>query len=241
MVEVDTGMHRCGVRSAAEAVSLARLASTLPGIRFDGLTGYEGHCSLTPDATKRRRQQRRAMRWLIAIADAVEQDGHPVPILSAGGTATWEWTAANRRIDEIQAGTYVLMDREYAAMTPRFEHALTVQATVISRGSSRLVIDAGSKSIGDGMNATIVGSPMAPIRFDEEHGIFRPAPGTRLGVGASVRVVPGYAPATVNLFDAYHVVDGDRVIDIWPIVPRGPGHGGLDDRSTPGDVVPQRR
>jgi len=42
-----------------------------------------------------------------------------------------------------------------------------------------------------------------------------------------VELVPGYAPGTVNWYDAYHVVEGDRVVDIWPVIPRGPGHGGL--------------
>ncbi len=37
----------------------------------------------------------------------------------------------------------------------------------------------------------------------------------------------GYTPFAVNYFDAYHVVEGGRVVDIWPIMPRGPLHGGL--------------
>jgi D-serine deaminase-like pyridoxal phosphate-dependent protein len=75
--------------------------------------------------------------------------------------------------------------------------------------------------------ATIVGHDLPNFRFDEEHGIFDAAAGSALRVGDVVELVPGYAPATVNWFDAYHVVENDRVVDIWPVVPRGPGHGGL--------------
>ena len=37
----------------------------------------------------------------------------------------------------------------------------------------------------------------------------------------------GYTPFAVNYFDAYHVVEDGTVVDIWPIMPRGPLHGGL--------------
>jgi D-serine deaminase-like pyridoxal phosphate-dependent protein len=115
-------------------------------------------------------------------------------------------------------------------MTDAFEHALFVQATVISRAGGRIVVDAGSKSVGDGMSAIVVGLDSAPIRFDEEHGIFDGRTAPDLGVGSTVRLIPGYAPSTVNLYDAYHVVENDEVVDVWPIVPRGPGHGGLGIR-----------
>jgi D-serine deaminase-like pyridoxal phosphate-dependent protein len=227
LVELDTGMGRCGVASPEAAVALAHDVVARPGLRFDGLTGYEGHCSLIADRGERRRQQRASMEALVAAADVLVDAGLPVSILSAGGTATWEWTAADPRITEIQAGTYVLMDSEYGRMSQEFEHSLFVQATVISRSPGRIVVDAGSKSVGDGMAATIVGADAAPIRVDEEHGIFSEGSGAALVVGDRVALIPGYAPATVNLYDAYHVVADDVVVDIWPIVPRGPGHGGL--------------
>src|ERR1700741_4116644 len=47
MIEVDTGMGRCGVDTGEECLALARQVTELPGLRFEGITGYEGHCSLT--------------------------------------------------------------------------------------------------------------------------------------------------------------------------------------------------
>ena len=227
LVELDTGMGRCGVSSSEAAVALARDVVGCPGLRFDGLTGYEGHCSLIADSGTRHREQRAAMQRLVGAADAVVNAGLPVPIVSAGGTATWEWTAADPRITEIQAGTYVLMDGEYARMSHGFEHSLFVQATVISRSGSRIVVDAGSKSVGDGMLARIVGHDSAPIRFDEEHGIFGPGSDRACSAGDRIQIIPGYAPVTVNLYDAYHVIENDVVVDVWPVVPRGPGHHGF--------------
>jgi D-serine deaminase-like pyridoxal phosphate-dependent protein len=113
-------------------------------------------------------------------------------------------------------------------MSPGFEHSLTVQATVISRPAGRLIVDAGNKSMGAGALAAIVGHPdHTSFRFDEEHGIFEAPAGSPLKVGDSVSLVPGYSPGTVNWYDAYHVVKDDVVVDVWPVVPRGPGHNGL--------------
>jgi D-serine deaminase-like pyridoxal phosphate-dependent protein len=227
MIEVDTGMDRAGVDGPAEAVELARHLVELPGLRFDGLTGYEGHCSLTPEADLRLRKQQQAMDYFVRVADAIEAAGIPVTVLSAGGTGTWEWTASNPRITEIQAGTYCVIDNFHGHMAPDFENSLTVQATVISRPPDRVVVDAGNKSMGAGALASIVGYPHASFRFDEEHGIFAAPEGSSLKVGDSVSLIPGYSPGTVNWYDAYYVLRDEVVTDIWPVIPRGPGHNGL--------------
>jgi D-serine deaminase-like pyridoxal phosphate-dependent protein len=227
MVEVDTGMDRCGVDTPQAALDLARQVTDLPGLRFEGITGYEGHCSLTIDDELRLQRQREAMTFFTGVADLLEADGIPCPIRSAGGIATWQWTAAFPGITEIQAGTYVVMDNYHGQMVPGFEHSLTVQASVISRQSGKVIVDAGNKSIADPANVTMVGHPHTSFRFDEEHGVFAAPDGSSLRVGDSVALVPGYSPTTVNWYDVYHVVRDDVVVDIWPIIPRGPGHHGL--------------
>jgi D-serine deaminase-like pyridoxal phosphate-dependent protein len=226
-VEVDTGMDRCGVDTASAAVALAQGVAGLPGLRFAGVTGYEGHCSLTLDRDLRHKRQRAAMEFFVDVAGKIEASGVPCPIRSAGGIATWDWTAVYPGITEIQAGTYVVMDNYHGQMVPGFEHSLTVQASVISRQSDKVIVDAGNKSVADPANATIVGHPHEFFRFDEEHGIFAAPHGSSLRVGDSVALVPGYSPSTVNMYDAYFVVRDSVVIDVWPVVPRGPGDHGL--------------
>jgi D-serine deaminase-like pyridoxal phosphate-dependent protein len=229
MVEVDTGMDRCGTDNAADCLALARQVTDLPGLRFEGITGYEGHCSMTPDHDLRHERQRTAMKFFTGVAGQLEADGIPCPIRSAGGIATWNWTAAYPGLTEIQAGTYVVMDNFHGRMVPGFEHSLTIAATVISRQSGKVIVDAGNKSVADPADVTMVGHDHPVLRFDEEHGIFDAAGGSPLRVGDQVALVPGYSPSTVNWYDAYHVVQGDIVVDIWPVIPRGPGHHGIAD------------
>ena len=227
LIEVDTGMDRAGVDTEEEAVELAKRLVDLKGLRLLGVTGYEGHCSLTPEAKLRAERQHVAMTFLTQTASTLRSKGFPCPIVSAGGTATWNLTAADPNVTEIQAGSYAVMDNFHKPMAGDFEHAVTVAATVISRRPDRLIVDAGNKSLGAPALTTIVGHDNAGFRFDEEHGVFVARADEPLRVGDVVELLPGYAPATVNWYDAYHVVEGDRVVDIWPVIPRGPGHGGL--------------
>jgi D-serine deaminase-like pyridoxal phosphate-dependent protein len=227
LIEVDTGMDRAGVDTPEQAVELARRVAGMEGVELLGVTGYEGHCSLTPERDLRAQRQRVAMDLLIDSAEKIRAAGLPCPIVSAGGTGTWDWTATTPGVTEIQAGSYAVMDNFHGPMATDFEHALTVVTTVISRPPDRVIVDAGNKSLGAPALSTIRGHNLAVLRVDEEHGVFITDANYPLHVGDVVELIPGYAPGTVNWYDAYHVVDGDRVVDIWPVIPRGPGHGGL--------------
>ncbi len=234
LVEVDTGMHRSGADSPDEALAVARRVQALPGLRMDGLSGYEGHCSMEMDEAERHRKQTAAMDYFVQVADHLEANGVPCPILSAAGTATAFWTGANPRIDELQLGSYAAMDDYHFLMEPRFKKATSAVVTVISRRKDRVVLNLGKKTFGaadvGGIPAypRIVGhEDLPPYRFDEEHATYDADASCTLKVGDVVDFHLGYTPFAVNYFDAYHVVENGVVTDIWPILPRGPLHGGL--------------
>lgn len=233
LVEVDTGMGRAGVDDPQSAVRLAQRITQLAGLRMDGLSGYEGHCSMELDRDRRHALQQQAIRYLVSVADDLETAGIPCPILSAAGTATAFWTGSDPRITELQLGSYAAMDSYHYLMEPTFRIATYAVATVISRHPDRLVLDLGRKTIG----AQGIDTPDAPRvrghdelrleRFDEEHAILRIEGHSDLRVGDVVRCDIGYTPFAVNYFDAYHVTDGGPVVDVWPVMPRGPQHQGL--------------
>jgi D-serine deaminase-like pyridoxal phosphate-dependent protein len=234
LVEVDTGMHRAGVDTPAEALAVARRVQELPGLRLDGLSGYEGHCSLEMDEAVRHEKQAIAMRYLVEVADLLETSGVPCPILSAAGTATAFWTGADPRITELQLGSYAAMDDYHYLMEPRFKKATAAVVTVISRRKDRVVLNLGKKTFGAAdvghrpAYPRIVGHEgLTPYRFDEEHSTYEADASCSLKVGDVVDFHLGYTPFAVNYFDAYHVVEDGAVTDIWPVMPRGPLHGGL--------------
>jgi D-serine deaminase-like pyridoxal phosphate-dependent protein len=234
LLEVDTGMHRAGIDSPEEALAVAKRLVSLPGIRMQGLSGYEGHCSLEMDKEARHAKQIAAMDYFVGVGDHLEAHGIPCPILSAAGTATAFWTGSNPRITELQLGSYAAMDDFHYLMEPSFKKATTAVVTVISRRKDRVVLNLGKKTFGAADVGSIPAYPrimghegLAPYRFDEEHATYEAYASCPLKVGDVVGFHLGYTPFAVNYFDAYHVVQGDRVVDIWPIMPRGPLHNGL--------------
>jgi D-serine deaminase-like pyridoxal phosphate-dependent protein len=229
IVEIDVGMGRGGVRSADEGVQLARRLKTLPGLTFRGVQGYEGHCMLEPNREVRVKKAREAMDTVGKVVDRLVEAGFESEIVSAGGTGTYDITGADPRVTEIQAGSYVFMDNFHGNLVPGFSKSLTVLGTVIIQHGNTIVFDCGRKSIGiDFVQPTLVDYPTYAARyFAEEHALFDVDEKCALQLGDTMEFIPGYSPTTVNLYDAYHVVENGKVIDVWPIIPRGPGHGGL--------------
>ena len=229
LIEVDVGMQRGGVRSPEEAVALARHLSALPGLRFRGVQGYEGHCMLEPERETRIRKARNAMDQLGEAVDMLRRAGFPCEVVSAGGTGTHDITGSDPRVTEIQAGSYVFMDMFHGTLVSGFSHALFVLGTVVIRHGNAIVLDCGRKSISiDFVPPVMVPYPFYQARyFAEEHALFDVDERCRLELGRTVELVPGYAPSAVNLYDAYHVVEGGVVTEIWPVIPRGPGHVGI--------------
>jgi D-serine deaminase-like pyridoxal phosphate-dependent protein len=162
----------------------------------------------------------------IDAADFLAKAGHPCADISAGGTGTYFVTGAHAAITEVQAGSYVLLDRFHANLVPdEFELALTVLGMVISQKGNTVVLDCGRKAVGiDFVSPCLVGYPNATIRYcAEEHCLVEFAGAPPLELGDSVEVMPSYAPTTVNLHDVFFIVEGDVITDIWPINPRGSG------------------
>ena len=218
LVDVDTGMARCGVRRPEQARELASLATELDGVHFVGVSGYEGHCMGIADPGERTIAAGAAMDLLVEVVEAIRGDGAAVPVVSAGGTGTFEMTGGDARITEVQAGSYVVMDVFHSRLVPGFEVALTVAATVISRQGERVVLDTGHKAISATLTMPrLVDLDGEPDFINEEHFGFdtaRPDP----RVGDPVRLISGYAPLTVNLYDRYHVLSAAGVVvDVWPV------------------------
>ncbi len=220
MVDADIGMGRCGVRDHRQARELAALAAATDGVRFDGVSAYEGHCTGIVERDERRCRTEEAIDALGGFVTAIEADGVAVPTVSAGGTSTFDITGGDPRVTELQPGAYALMDLSRRRLLTDFEIALTVAATVVSRHGERAVLDCGLKAVNSKQRLPQLADLPGEVAFvDEEHlGFDATTPAPRRG--ERVEVIPGYGPLTINLYDNFHVVSGGTVVAEWPVVAR---------------------
>lgn len=226
LVDVNTGMNRCGVLPGGPVVDLARLVADLPGLRLSGVTGYEGHLVFITSRAEREAKARESMRQLVESAEAVRAVGLPCPTVTAGGTGTYDISGSYPGVTEIQAGSYITMDARYRDVGVPFKCALTVLASVISRPvPERLIIDVGMKAISHEFGLPeVVGLPGASIKgLSEEHGtIVLEDPGAvKLRPGDKLELLPTHGDTTINLHERYFALRGGRLEAIWPIAARG--------------------
>ena len=216
LVEVDIGMRRCGVAAGDAVLALARKIQETRGLRFDGLQAYEGHLVTLPDFQERRQKVTAAMQPVLATREKLKGAGLPCAIVSGGGTGTYEITGNLPGFDEVQAGSYALMDCSYRLVCPEFKNALSILATVISAGNGYAVADVGLKGMGNEFGLPIVvGAPEAKVRsVSEEHVSLD---NLKAAVGSKVRLMPSHGCTTCNLHRRLWVVRRDIIEAVWPI------------------------
>jgi D-serine deaminase-like pyridoxal phosphate-dependent protein len=193
LVDVNVGLPRCGC-APESAGALAELARR-HRLEVRGVMGYEGHAVGLPDRAERRRLTDEAMARLRAAHRDVGGE-----VVSAGGTGTFDM---NETATEIQAGSYALMDTAYASLDLPFRQAFFVLSTVLSVAEKYAVADCGLKALG------------------MDHGNPAFAPERPVVPGERIRVWPSHVDPTVAYHERMFVVEGDQVIDTWPVDLRG--------------------
>jgi D-serine deaminase-like pyridoxal phosphate-dependent protein len=226
LVDVDLGMHRTGVDSAAAAVTLAHQVASSPGLRFDGLMGYEGHTLMIVDPSEKQAAIATALGKLLEARQAVEAGGLPCRIISAGGSGSYQYTADIRGLTEIQAGGGIFACRYYTQLCRVSGHlpAITLLATVVSRPApDRAILDIGQKSVSQYRTPPVLRDyPDLPVTgLSAEHAtVSVDRPGV-LPIGEKVHVVPGYSDFTFVLHDRVLGYRRERVEAAWDLLGRG--------------------
>ncbi|HEU0059577.1 MAG TPA: DSD1 family PLP-dependent enzyme [Hyphomicrobiaceae bacterium] len=237
MVEIDVGGRRCGVAPGPAAAALAERVAASRHLSFAGLQAYYGSAQHVREANERAQHIARAVAHVNATQAALKAVGLEATVVSGAGTGTYEHEAASGVYNELQAGSYIFMDADYARNKradggpfDRFEHALFIYASVMSATvPERRVLDAGLKAV-----AIDSGMPMpwqlpgaVYLRPSDEHGNLDVAAcGRAPARGEKVLLVPGHCDPTVNLHDWYVGVRGlggadARVESLWPVAARG--------------------
>ncbi len=227
-VELEVGMNRCGIAPGEPAVELAKSIARSSHLRFGGLQAYHGRAQHLRSMEERRSSIGAAAKAVRETKGLLEKGGIACPIVTGAGSGTFMFEVESGAWDEIQPGSYVFMDadrNEWAAPLPRFEHALFVLSTVMSRPApNTAILDAGLKasSVDSGMPTVWKRPGLAYTRASDEHGVVEIGAGAAApALGEKLSLVPGHCDPTVNLYDWYVCIRSGVVEALWPITARG--------------------
>jgi 3-hydroxy-D-aspartate aldolase len=233
LVDFAAGQGRTGCASEADLAALVRAAVAADALVFRGIQSYSGNLQHIPIRAERRARALAQLDRLRGIVERLRDAGIAVPIVSGGGTGTFDLDPEAHVFTELQPGSYIFMDVQYLRalsdgrnLRP-FETALFVATSVVSVNAPDCVTcDAGLKSFAtDGPEPEVAAGAPPGSRyafFGDEHGkLILPPGAARPALGARIDCVSPHCDPTVNLHDVYHVLRGDILVDIWPVDARG--------------------
>ncbi|MEG3089101.1 DSD1 family PLP-dependent enzyme [Sphingomonas sp. PB4P5] len=233
VIDVDPGIRRTGVASPQAAVELAEAIGVADNITLRGVQYYCGIQQHVEDYAARHAAIVERTAYLRSVIDALTVAGFAPDIVTGSGTGTHHIDLELGLFTELQAGSYVFMDKQYldcdltgGGVTP-FEPSLAVDARVVSANHDGLVtIDAGFKSLStDGGAAQVSAGAAAATMFmfmgDEHAALIAPGIGNALRPGDPISLTVPHCDPTVNLYDHYHIVRDGTLVEIWPVSARG--------------------
>lgn len=233
IIDIDPGANRTGVASAEAAVALAHTIAAAPRLRYRGVQFYCGSQQHIEAFADRRAAIEKLTVYLQQVIAALTDAGFAPGLVTGGGTGTHRIDLALGVFNELQVGSYIFMDKQYLDCdladdpAPPFETSLAVDSRVVSANHADLVtIDAGYKSLSTDGGVAVVqrGAPVDAgfIFKGDEHGALLGAGiGETLQPGDLVSLTVPHCDPTVNLYDNYHIVRGETLIDLWPVSARG--------------------
>ena len=222
-IEVNIGMNRGGVLPEDPTVDFAKSISRIEGLKLSGIMGYEGHIIFTKDFEERKAKAEKCYKKLVDSKNALEKAGFECEIISAGGTGTYNIASAYDGLDELQAGSYTLMDVHYTSINPLlpFKQASWVLSTVCSTPvEGMLSLDAGVKTLGVDQGNPVLPKGLNIGAFSEEHiqcffGKKLREKGVK--VGDKFLIAPNHGCTTMNLHKNAYILNDGKIKEIWEV------------------------
>ena len=234
LIEINSGLNRCGVSPGKEAVELFQAVGTLPSLRFKGIFTHAGQVYGADSLSEVKEVSRFESRIMAETAQVFAELGTSAAVVSVGSTPTMKVWEGHEAVNEIRPGNYIFHDAIQVSLGAATleECALSILATVISRPArQRAVIDGGSKAFSSDKGAhgkemasgfgLVLGKKATLVRLSEEHGIMNFDPDQDLDIGDRVRIIPNHACAVVNLFDTAYGMKNNKVVKEFKIAARG--------------------
>jgi 3-hydroxy-D-aspartate aldolase len=228
LVDVHAGLTRAGHAPGAPSVELAKKIDKAPNLVFTGVMGHSGAASHTKTFAARTAKSRLDVGPVVETAAGCKAAGLQFSIVTGGSTGTYNIDKAIG-LSELQAGSYVFMDSLYSAIGGKdsdaaysdFGTSLTVLTRVISRNhAGQVTIDCGNKAM---LKPTDVVKGRPEVKVENqgaEYGILKWSEGPGFQLGEMAELITSNLDMTTNCYDRYYVCEGDRVVDLWPIMGR---------------------
>jgi 3-hydroxy-D-aspartate aldolase len=227
LIEIDVGMDRCGIPPGPAVTALAQRIAASPSLRFGGLQAYQGRAQHQRTPDERRVSIARAVAVIGQTVADLNDVGLSCPIVGGAGTGTFALEAASGVYTELQVGSYVFMDADYACNeeAPPFAQSLFVLTTVMSAPRRDLaVVDAGLKALAFDSGPPVVWNRpgVTYAGASDEHGKLVITGGAEpVRISEKLRLQPGHCDPTVDRYDWYVGCREDRVECLWPVAARG--------------------
>ena len=226
VIEVNVGMNRAGVEPGEAAVKLADEVARHKGLRFAGIMAWESQATRIADAQEKERVVKEALARLAATASLLRDAGHPVAIVSCGGSGTFPFCIEQPGVTEVQIGGAIFSDMHYLGnFHLDFPPALTLLASVTSRPNpTRIILDAGRKALppDPAMPKPLRLPPLSAIRFSAEHAILElTTPSATPRIGDRVEFIVGYSDMTVFMHEEIVAHRRGEIEAVWCVAARG--------------------
>lgn len=220
LIEVNTSMGRAGVRSPEEGVAIAKLATQLPGVKFQGVMSHQSLTEFENEA-QRYAVGRETIQICLDVKTAIEAEDIPVEVVSTGETFTIDVATTMNGITEIEGGTYALGGTNYFYMKD-FQIANKVLGTIISTPRPGVAIgDIGLMALSASGAALVENMPeIEVLEILDDHIVLTDVK-TELQVGDTFTVIPSYQDMLIDRWDHYVAIRDGVVEEIWDIPGRG--------------------
>lgn len=228
LIDLYAGLTRAGHATGQSGLELAKRIDSKKNLKFGGVMGYSGGASHTKGFENRKAKSIKDVTPVVETAHLCKKAGLNVPIITGGSTGTYN-IDKEIGLTELQAGSYVFMDTLYMGVGSKdndkiytdWQPALTVLSTVISKNHpNQVTIDCGNKAM---LRPTdkMKGRPDVMVENQgAEYGILKWTEGEELKLGQKVELYCSNLDMSTNAYDRYYITDGDKVVDVWPIMGR---------------------
>ena len=232
LVEIDCGAGRCGVVTSEAVVEIAEAINQAKSLKFAGVQAYQGAMQHMDLYSEREQKVAVSIAMVTDAVDSLRAVGLECDIVGGGGTGSYYFEGSSGIYNELQCGSYALMDADYGRILDKegqridqgeWENALFILTSIMSHAKpQKAICDAGLKaqSIDSGLPVIFGRDDVKYVKCSDEHGVIEDLEGV-LSVNDKLHLVPGHCDPTCNVHDWYVGVRDGVVESVWPISARG--------------------